>query len=96
MNIYDFGLVELHTYRTNDFISAAVLIVKKNGKAVIIEAPCFLHTTWLTRASYPVFLYKQRQTTMNRSQRRRRGASKNFTGTFGSFFDNSIYDATTL
>ncbi len=41
MNIYDFGNVQLHAYKTNDFIDDEVFIVTKNGKAVIIESPCF-------------------------------------------------------
>ncbi len=41
MNIYDFGCVKLHAYKTNDFIDDEVFIVEKNGKAVIIESPCF-------------------------------------------------------
>lgn len=41
MNIYDFGSVKLHAYRTNDFIDDEVFIVEKNGKAVVIESPCF-------------------------------------------------------
>lgn len=41
MNIYDFGGVKLHAYKTNDFIDDEVFVVEKNGKAVIIESPCF-------------------------------------------------------
>lgn len=41
MNVYDLGAVKLHAYKTNDFIDDEVFIVEKNGKAVIIEAPCF-------------------------------------------------------
>lgn len=41
MNIYDFGNMKLHAYKTNDFIDDEVFIVEKNGKAVIIESPCF-------------------------------------------------------
>ncbi len=41
MNIYDFGSIKLHAYKTNDFISDEVFVVEKNGKAVIIESPCF-------------------------------------------------------
>lgn len=41
MNIYDFGSIKLHAYKTNDFIDDEVFIVEKNGKAVIIESPCF-------------------------------------------------------
>ena len=41
MNIYDFGGIKLHAYKTNDFIDDEVFIIEKNGKAVIIESPCF-------------------------------------------------------
>lgn len=41
MNIYDFGNIKLYAYKTNDFIDDEVFIVEKNGKAVIIESPCF-------------------------------------------------------
>lgn len=41
MNVYDFGGVKLHAYKTNDFIDDEVFIVEKNCKAVVIESPCF-------------------------------------------------------
>ena len=41
MNVYDFGRIKLHAYKTNDFIDDEVFIVEKDGKAVIIESPCF-------------------------------------------------------
>ncbi len=41
MNVYDFGSIRLHAYKTNDFIDDEVFIVEKNGNAVIIESPCF-------------------------------------------------------
>lgn len=41
MNVYDFGNVKLHAYKTNDFITDEVFVVEKDGKAVIIESPCF-------------------------------------------------------
>lgn len=41
VNVYDFGIVKLHAYKTNDFIDNEVFIVEKNGNAVIIESPCF-------------------------------------------------------
>lgn len=41
MNVYDFGEAKLHAYKTNDFIDDEVFVVEKNGKAVIIESPCF-------------------------------------------------------
>lgn len=41
MNVYDFGGVKLHAYKTNDFIDDEVFILEKDGRAVIIESPCF-------------------------------------------------------
>lgn len=41
MNVYDFGGIRLHAYKTNDFIDDEVFIVEKDGKAVVIESPCF-------------------------------------------------------
>ena len=41
MNIYNFGKVKLHAYKTNDLISDEVFIVEKNKNAVVIESPCF-------------------------------------------------------
>ena len=41
MNVYDFGAVKLHAYKTNDFIDDEVFIIEKDGKAVVIESPCF-------------------------------------------------------
>lgn len=41
MNVYDFGGVKLHAYKTNDFIDDEVFIIEKNGKAVIVESQCF-------------------------------------------------------
>ena len=41
MNIYDFGGIKLHAYKTNDPIDDEVFVVEKSGKAVIIESPCF-------------------------------------------------------
>lgn len=41
IGVYDFGAVKLHAYKTNDPISDEVFIVEKNGKAVVIEPPCF-------------------------------------------------------
>ncbi len=41
MNIYDFGAVKLHAYKTNDFLDDEVFIVEKAGSAVILESPCF-------------------------------------------------------
>lgn len=41
MNVYDFNHTKLHAYKTNDFIDDEVFIIEKDGKAVIIESPCF-------------------------------------------------------
>ena len=41
MHVYDFGAVKLHAYRTDDPINDEVFIVEKDGRAVIIESPCF-------------------------------------------------------
>ena len=41
VGVYDFGEVKLHAYKTNDLIDNEVFIVEKNGKAVVIESPCF-------------------------------------------------------
>ena len=41
VNVYDFGAVKLHAYKTNDLIDNEVFIVEKAGKAVILESPCF-------------------------------------------------------
>lgn len=41
MNVYDFGGVRLHAYKTNDLIDDEVFVVEKDGRAVIIESPCF-------------------------------------------------------
>ena len=41
VNVYDFGTVKLHAYKTNDFIDNEVFIEEKAGKAVILESPCF-------------------------------------------------------
>lgn len=39
--LYDFGDIRLHAYKTDDPLSDEVFIVEKDGKAVIIESPCF-------------------------------------------------------
>ena len=41
MYVYDFGNIRLHAYRTNDLINDEVFIAEKNGKAVVLESPCF-------------------------------------------------------
>lgn len=41
MHIYDGGAVRLHAYKTNDPIDNEVFIVEKDGRAVLLESPCF-------------------------------------------------------
>ena len=41
VNVYDFDGIKLHAYKTDDFIDNEVFILEKNGKAVVIESPCF-------------------------------------------------------
>ena len=41
MDVYDFGGVRLHAYRTNDAIDDEVFFFEKEGKAVALESPCF-------------------------------------------------------
>lgn len=41
MYVYDFKALKLHAYKTNDFIDDEVFIVEKNGKAIVVESPCF-------------------------------------------------------
>lgn len=41
MNVYDFGTVKLHAYKTNDPIDDETFVAEKNGQAVVIEPPCF-------------------------------------------------------
>ncbi len=39
--VYDFGAVKLHCYKTDDAMADEVFVVEKNGRAVVIESPCF-------------------------------------------------------
>lgn len=39
--LYNFANIKLHAYKTNDPIDDEVFIIEKNGKAVVIESPCF-------------------------------------------------------
>ncbi len=41
MDVYDFGTVKLHAYKTNDLITDECFLIEKNGKAFLIESPCF-------------------------------------------------------
>lgn len=41
IELYNFGEIKLHAFKTNDLIADETFIVEKNGKAFMIEAPCF-------------------------------------------------------
>ena len=41
VHVYDFGSVKLHAYQTGDPLADEVFVVEKDGKAVVLEAPCF-------------------------------------------------------
>lgn len=41
MHVYDFGGIKLHAYQTNDLIADEVFVLEKQGRAVLIESPCF-------------------------------------------------------
>ena len=41
MEIYDFGSVKLHAFKTNDLISDECFLVEKAGSCFMIESPCF-------------------------------------------------------
>ena len=41
IHLYDFGKARLHAYQTNDFIDNEVFVVEKDGRAVVLESPCF-------------------------------------------------------
>ena len=41
MNVYDFGNIKLHAYKTNDFLADEVFVIEKAGKVVVLESPCF-------------------------------------------------------
>lgn len=42
INLYDFGSIRLHAYKTNDYIDDEVFILEKNHQAICIELPCFV------------------------------------------------------
>lgn len=60
MHIYDFGTVRLHAYQTNDPIDDEVFIFEKNGKAVLLESPCFFDNNRELEA-YPTFLQSSKE-----------------------------------
>ena len=41
VNVYDFGDVKLHAYKTNDAMSDEVFILEKNRRVVVLESPSF-------------------------------------------------------
>lgn len=41
VKVYDFGNARLHAYQTNDLLADEVFILEKNGRAAVVEAPCF-------------------------------------------------------
>ena len=41
VNLYDFGSIKLHAYKTNDLIDNEVFIFERDGNAVLLESPCF-------------------------------------------------------
>jgi hypothetical protein len=41
VRVYDLGEAKLHAYQTNDPMADEVFILEKNGRALIIETPCF-------------------------------------------------------
>ncbi|MDR0875084.1 MAG: hypothetical protein LBN12_02615 [Clostridiales Family XIII bacterium] len=41
VRVYDLGEAKLHAYQTNDPMTDEVFILEKNGRALIIETPCF-------------------------------------------------------
>ena len=41
VNVYDFGNVKLHAYKTDDAIADEVFVLEKDNRAVILESPCF-------------------------------------------------------
>ena len=42
MNIYDFGGIKLHAYKTNDFIDDEVFVVEKTEKPLSLSLPASL------------------------------------------------------
>ena len=42
MNVYDFGGIKLHAYKTNDLISDEVFAVEKDGKPFSLSRLAFL------------------------------------------------------
>ena len=69
MNVYDFGTIRLHAYKTNDLIDDEVFVVEKDGVAVIIESPCFFdNMEYMNLRGATVFLEATEETLFNRLQ----------------------------
>jgi len=41
VEVYDFGAIKLHAYKTNDLITDECFIVQKDNNCFMIESPCF-------------------------------------------------------
>jgi hypothetical protein len=41
VNLYDFGKIKLHAYKTNDLINDEVFILENEKNVLIVESPCF-------------------------------------------------------
>jgi hypothetical protein len=41
VRVYDLGKAKLHAYQTNDPMTDEAFILEKNGRAIVIETPCF-------------------------------------------------------
>ena len=92
MNIYDFGNIKLHAYKTNDFIDDEVFILEKNGKAVLIESPCFFDnnlelTDYLKDVEVEGLLIAKQYT----EQGGGKALIDNFSNIFGQAFDSSVH-----
>ncbi len=106
MNIYDFGGVKLHAYKTNDFIDDEVFIVEKDGKAVVIESPCFFDNNqelaaYLENLEVAGMLaaYHGAGATFLPDVPKNGGGKAlidNFTGAFGEIFDASVHPITNV
>ena len=87
MNVYDFGSIKLHAYKTNDFIDDEVFIVEKNGKAYHGAGATFLPDV-------------PKYATQNAAFYSKNGGGKalidNFSGTFGEIFDSSVHEITNV
>lgn len=71
VSVYNFGKIKLHAYKTEDLISDEVFILEKDGRAVVIESPCFFRQR---RGAYRLRKRTERKYRryFNRLSRRRR------------------------